>query len=127
MWNDSEKIAAMEALKDEPAPVKDKAAEALLASLEKSAGGDLAKITQARVMRLLTPVVLEMKTAFEARDAEKVSQISRGMLRGLGFGISTTLPFVPPPYMATALTMLFEYATQSGVIDVTAVPKEPKK
>ena len=129
MWNDPEKIAAMEAAKNEPEPVRDTVAENLIADLEESAGGNLARITQARVMRALLPILLDMKAAFEAKDADKVADMSRGILRGLGFGLCTTLHYVPPPYVSTALKIVLQYAQRDGLVGVTSslVPMEPKK
>lgn len=133
MWNDPEKIAAMEALKDATAPLKDRPAPVLVENIlgalaqRAAAKGDLEKIIETRVIRALTPIMLEMKSAFETGEAEKVAQISRGILKGLGFVISTTLHYVPPPYLATAVTMLFKSATERGFVDITTVPKEPKK
>jgi hypothetical protein len=125
-WDDPEMIAAMEALKDEPAPVPDRLTEKILSELERRAAaqGDLEKITETRVMRALTPVALEMKSAFEASDHEKVARISRGILKGLGFGISAVLPYVPAPYRTTAITMLFKSASEHGVVDLVTEPKK---
>jgi hypothetical protein len=129
MWDDPAKIAAMEAEKNKPEPIRDTVAENLMADLERKAGDNVASITQARVMRLLTPVLLDMKAAFAAEDAAKVADMSRGILKGLGFGLCTTLHFVPPPYITTAIKILLEYATRDGLVGVESslVPKEPKK
>jgi hypothetical protein len=129
MWNDPEKLAAMEALKDEPAPADKALSERLLDVLKKRAetSADPERLVYARVMAALAPIFVEMRELKRQDTNEsraKAISMTFGMLDGLGFGIATVLTYVPPMHYDTALQSLFASAKRQGFdVEFLEVPK----